>query len=110
MTDQPKEFYKLVVVVSFLFVGTRSLVIKDSRHSIGQVLQGAVGSITEEVVNINQEVQGIFTEVTTLGPIKVSIPPSATPIPVTEQPENNTAGLPSFIHDFSHLQISIKPL
>merc|ERR1719350_422669 len=83
MTDQPKEFYKLIVVVSFFFVGAQCLSITENRHSVDQVVEGALGSVSEEVVDIGQELQGLFTEVTTLKPVKHT---TLTPIITTDLP------------------------
>ena len=84
MTDQPKEFYKLIVVVSFFFVGAQSLSITENIHSVDQVVEGALGSVSDEVVNIGQELQGLFTEVTTLKPVKHT---PNTPITTTDLPD-----------------------
>ena len=44
MTDQPKDFYKLIVVLSFLIVGSQSFTLALPKEYVDQVAQESLGS------------------------------------------------------------------
>ena len=62
MTDQPKEFYKLIVVVSFLFVGTQSLSVQISKEPVDQVVEESGSNVAGEIIYIGQPAESTSEE------------------------------------------------